>query len=247
MIAIILAAGLGSRLNLNRPKGLLNIYGKPLIAYSIDALISAGIEEIYLVIGYKQEHYKNYFQNFRTTANIRTIYNPKYEDYGSLYSLYVGLNSIEKQDDIVIMDADIIYNADEFIEFIQNTTTNSIFTTNVRQDRHDACYVEIDAQNKLRRISKNMHYVAPVKNEYLEHIGIVKTQRDDIEKLIEYCESKYNVGIRERHEYDYAFESIDAKYESFFIRDYVWGEIDDDIQLKTVITDIYPKLNLAHI
>ena len=48
-IAIILAAGLGSRLNERTehiPKGFLQIDDKTLIVMSIDKLLDAGIEEI---------------------------------------------------------------------------------------------------------------------------------------------------------------------------------------------------------
>ena len=58
MKAIILAAGRGSRMgNLTNeaPKCLLEVYEKPLIEHQIEALTKAGIKEISLVTGYKNE------------------------------------------------------------------------------------------------------------------------------------------------------------------------------------------------
>ena len=52
---IFLAAGLGSRLRpatLNVPKPLVRVHGKPIICSAIEAALSKGIEEIYIVRGY---------------------------------------------------------------------------------------------------------------------------------------------------------------------------------------------------
>mgnify|MGYP000871109212 CR=1 FL=1 len=49
MKALILAAGLGSRLKhetLHLPKALLNVNGKPILSYQIEALIEFGIDEL---------------------------------------------------------------------------------------------------------------------------------------------------------------------------------------------------------
>lgn len=62
MKAIILAAGRGSRmkdLTDERPKCLVELHGKPLINWQIDALKNAGINEIAVVTGYKREMLSN--------------------------------------------------------------------------------------------------------------------------------------------------------------------------------------------
>ncbi len=56
MQAIVPAAGRGSRLGEltdDRPKGLVEVAGRPLITYALDAAIEAGVDELVLVIGYE--------------------------------------------------------------------------------------------------------------------------------------------------------------------------------------------------
>lgn len=56
MRALILAAGRGRRLGAatsDRPKGLVELRGRPLIAWQLDALRSAGVEEVAIVRGYR--------------------------------------------------------------------------------------------------------------------------------------------------------------------------------------------------
>lgn len=69
MKAIILAAGRGSRmkdLTDDRPKCLVELHGKPLVEWQINALQEAGIREIAIVTGYKRELLAkcNYAQEF---------------------------------------------------------------------------------------------------------------------------------------------------------------------------------------
>ena len=56
--AVVLMAGSGSRLRangFNLPKPLIPIHGRPLISYTIDALVHAGIKIVYAVVGFESE------------------------------------------------------------------------------------------------------------------------------------------------------------------------------------------------
>lgn len=72
MKAIILAAGRGSRmehLTDERPKCLVNFRGKPLIEWQLEAIRAAGIKEIAIVTGYRNDLLASYnlveFHNLR--------------------------------------------------------------------------------------------------------------------------------------------------------------------------------------
>lgn len=60
--AIILAAGKGVRMKSDLPKVFHNIAGKPMLSYVIEAVKSAGIEKIYIVIGHRGELIREYFK-----------------------------------------------------------------------------------------------------------------------------------------------------------------------------------------
>lgn len=54
-LAIILAAGKGTRMKSELPKVLVPVCGRPMVRYVVDALKAAGVQRIVVVVGYKQE------------------------------------------------------------------------------------------------------------------------------------------------------------------------------------------------
>jgi glucose-1-phosphate thymidylyltransferase len=64
MHAVILAAGEGMRLRpltRTRPKPMLPIANRPLLAYVVEAVVDAGVDHVVLVVGYKRERIQSYF------------------------------------------------------------------------------------------------------------------------------------------------------------------------------------------
>jgi bifunctional UDP-N-acetylglucosamine pyrophosphorylase/glucosamine-1-phosphate N-acetyltransferase/UDP-N-acetylglucosamine pyrophosphorylase len=57
-IAIVMAAGKGTRMKSDLPKVLFPVLGRPMIHYAIDALEAAGVDQIVVVVGYRAEDVK---------------------------------------------------------------------------------------------------------------------------------------------------------------------------------------------
>ena len=54
-LAVVLAAGKGTRMKSDRPKVLAHVLGRPLVDFVLDALASAGVGRTLVVIGYRGE------------------------------------------------------------------------------------------------------------------------------------------------------------------------------------------------
>ncbi len=54
-LAIVLAAGKGTRMNSDLPKVLVEVGGRPMLSYVLDALRKGGVERIVLVVGHREE------------------------------------------------------------------------------------------------------------------------------------------------------------------------------------------------
>lgn len=62
-VAIILAAGVSSRMNTKLPKVLHEVCGRPMFAYVVDACRQADIQKLYVIVGYGKEQVIDYFSD----------------------------------------------------------------------------------------------------------------------------------------------------------------------------------------
>ncbi len=91
--AIILAAGYGMRMvpiNVEIPKGLLEIKGEPLIERIICQLHDVGITDIDVVVGFMKEQYEYLIDKY----HVNLVFNKDYMTKNNLYSLYKVSNKI---------------------------------------------------------------------------------------------------------------------------------------------------------
>jgi len=63
MDAVIIAGGEGKRMGRDLPKALVEVKGKPILAWQIDYLLNSEIEKIVLAIGHKAEAIVDYIRN----------------------------------------------------------------------------------------------------------------------------------------------------------------------------------------
>ncbi|WP_322817886.1 NTP transferase domain-containing protein [Tepidiforma sp.] len=86
MKAVILAAGDGGRLGeltRDRPKPLVEVGGRPIIAYTLEALHAAGVREIAVVIGYRAGQLGEALAA-QSPLPLSFIHNPRFREGASL-------------------------------------------------------------------------------------------------------------------------------------------------------------------
>lgn len=108
MQAVILAAGVGSRLGQhaeNKPKCLLEIGGKPLIMHLLEALADNGVGPILMMVGYQEEAIRKVVGN---RAEYMT--NERYRESNSLYSLYLAREWIKGP--FILLNGDLLAHPD---------------------------------------------------------------------------------------------------------------------------------------
>lgn len=110
--AIFIAAGFGSRLvpvTLNTPKPLVRVNGIRIIDTLIDAVLKAGISEIFIVRGYLAEQFDQLLYKY---PMIRFLENPAYNESNNISSAmvarYLMQNAYVFESDLLITNPDII-------------------------------------------------------------------------------------------------------------------------------------------
>lgn len=110
--AIILAAGKSSRFapfTYEKPKGLFCVKGEILIERQIEQLKEAGVNNIYIVVGYMKEK----FFYLERKYGVKLIVNNQFGKKGNLYSVYVARDYL---DNTFICCADHYFVSNPFID-----------------------------------------------------------------------------------------------------------------------------------
>lgn len=104
MRVIILAAGQGTRLRPHtntKPKCMVELCGKALIDYQLDAFKKAGITDITVVAGYREDKL--------VRAGVNKILNPCYASTNMVTTLMYARDLFDGHDDVLITYGDIVY------------------------------------------------------------------------------------------------------------------------------------------
>jgi choline kinase len=156
MQAVLLAAGLGSRLGSlteRIPKALIAVGGEPLLAYAVRFARRAGAREVVVVGGYGYELVEA--EVARRALPVTLVRNEAFRD-GNLVSLMTARPRLAADDELLVMNIDHIYRpaiaelagrpAEDVTAFIDTDRTLGA----------DDMKVERDGAGRVRRIAKTL-------------------------------------------------------------------------------------------
>ena len=144
--AIFIAAGFGSRMvpiTLNTPKPLIRVNGKRIIDTLLDAVVSAGIEEIYIVRGYLAEQFDQLLYKYPT---IKFIENPIYNESNNISSAVCARHLLKNA---YVLEADMYLYNPALIKKYQYSTNY----LGVPVDETDDWCFTTNSQNVIKKMS----------------------------------------------------------------------------------------------
>ena len=122
MQALILAAGIGSRLGKHtkdNTKCMLEINGKTLIQRTIEKLSNAGITKLIMVVGYKKDNLIKHLGGRYKNVEIEYVENPVYNSTNNIYSLYLAKEKLA-EDDTILIESDLIFEENILTDLIKD-------------------------------------------------------------------------------------------------------------------------------
>ena len=202
--AVFIAAGFGSRLvpiTLNTPKPLVRVNGVRMIDTLLDAVVAAGIEEIYLVRGYLGEQFDQLLYKY---PNIKFIENPLYNEANNISSAMIARHLLQNA---YVLESDLVLSNPEIITKYQYCSNYlGVYT----EYTDDWCFeTKNKVITKVKIGGNDCHHMYGI-SYWTEEEGA--KLYDDIKKVyempggkerywdqvpLEYCLSNYNVEVRE--------------------------------------------------
>lgn len=171
MQAVILAAGMGSRLNhinAGKPKSFLTINQETLIERAIRTFTQHGISDIHLVTGFRHDLMVDKLQK-RVTYH----HNPLYFCTNVLASFSIALSSIN--DDFIFLHADTIFE-DEILNQLISASGEIVLPIDYKVVQEEEMKVRVDSSLKVLEISKD---ISPEDADG-EFIGLAKLSKSSL-------------------------------------------------------------------
>ena len=170
MKALILAAGVSRRLypkTYNTPKCLLEVGGKPIINYQLEALSELGINDITMIVGYHREMLVESVEKNFPEINFKFIVNHHYFETNTAYSVYVGREALSDQH--LLMNADVVY-PKELLSKLYHSSFENVLAVDIKSCGREEVKVIDGGQNKISAIGKDL-----IEDQCLgEFIGVAK-------------------------------------------------------------------------
>lgn len=240
MKAIILAAGVGKRLwpvTQHRPKCLVEVGGRTLLARSLDALGAVGIKQATLVVGYKQDMIRAAVAGGAHGLDVRFLTNEQFHR-GSLTSLWLARTEFD--DDVLLMDADVLFHRTILRRLVESAWPTALLLDETVVQRTEECMAAVRS-GRVVALSKRM----PDRYDLAgEGVGFLKVQRRDTAALTDSLGGAVDRGALDM-EYEDAlaefFTTVHVGYER--IGGLPWIEIDFPEDVARAEREILPKLD----
>ena len=243
MRAIILGAGSGSRMGQHTrdiPKVLLDINGKSILERQISLLREHGVNEIFVVTGYKREKH--------VLKDIEYIFNPRYSETEQLASMMVARTKVS--DDVLIIFGDIIFDSQILQQILASNDDIAIAidldwekSYNERTDNPKSLADKVLInQKKILRISAKETSLDIENQTVGEFLGVIKLSANGSRTIIKKYEELEKSYVGKFHDadsfkkaklVDILQELIDSKTEIYPITiSGKWCEIDTPMDLE---------------
>lgn len=182
MNTIILCAGQGTRLKPltnDKPKCMVELFGKPLLNWQIDILHECGINDITIVTGYKKE--------VIDYDNITFFSNPDFSSTNMVETLFCA-NKV-MFDNIIVSYGDIIYeksvldsliSSNDEISVVVDQNWKDLWELRFKNPLDDAESLEIDSSGNISEIGQKVTDFSKIHGQF---IGLMKFQGNGLEYL----------------------------------------------------------------
>ena len=227
LTAIILAAGLGSRLRPltdTTPKCLLDIGGKTILARQLERIAAAGIRRAVVVTGYRADDVETHLRGNRPPIDVALAPNPEYATTGNCMSVLAARSEVRGAG-IVICDGDVVLTGDALTRLVAEPGHSALLLDAETQLAEEEMKALLDAQGAVRRLSKTL---VPAECAG-ESIGIQKVSGLALPIFWATLESMREAGDTQGY-YEDAFQRMinaGVSFRTVPIGHHEWTEIDD--------------------
>jgi choline kinase len=233
MRAVILAAGVGSRLELltnGKPKCLADIGGRPLLLHQLEALSDHGVGPVLMVVGFEHEA-------IRRVAGQRVEYlvNERFRETNSLYSLWMAREWVKGP--FVLLNADLFFHPEVLSRLLEDPGNVLAYDSTSSRGREQT-KVAIQGR-KVIDLGKDL----PPASARGESLGLLKFEADGAKAMLDVASELIGQG----QEKAWVIEATRAvcKMVPLYgvnVAGLPWTEVDFPHDLEQARSEVWPSI-----
>lgn len=233
--AIILSAGKGSRLlplTAERPKCLIELGGRSLLEWQLDALRDSGVAEVVVVTGFRDDLVDAVVAR---REGVRTLFNPFYHVADNLGSVWMARAEFDSA--TLLLNGDTLVSPD-LLATVLAAETGPIAVTVDEKDGYDADDMKVLREgDRLLRIGKALEPGA----YNAESIGLIAFRGEGPRLFVDQVEAMMRQSDGTRRWYLRAIDALalaGADIRTVSIRGEEWQEVDfpEDVEAAKALT-----------
>jgi choline kinase len=228
----MLAAGASTRLRpLTNvmPKCLLKVGGKTLLEQTIENVLTAGIKEIAMVVGYRAEMIREFVKERFPQQRIHMILNPNFVHTNNAYSLLLARRFLEDRNgkvnhNLLLLDSDILFSRKLLPYLLSIDVENKIAVRVSGEHNEEEIQAGINPDGNIYSIGKR----SALDKASSESIGIELFSAEAAARLFVVLEHRVRDGTGRSEFYEAAFQEM----------------INEGVILKAVDVSTFPTIEI---
>lgn len=242
MQGLILAAGMGNRLGKftkDNTKCMVELNGKKLIDYTLEALIKVGIKKVIIVIGYEGLKLKNYLSKRHPMIEKIYVENKIYDKTNNIYSLWLAKSYLE-EDDTILLESDLIFEKDILENLIKSPDKNLAVVSKYERWM-DGTVALLDEKDKIISFIPGSSFDWRNTKDYYKTVNIYKFSKEFSKNTYNPFLEAYIKTMGENEYYEQVLRVIahlgNVDFKAHRLNNELWYEVDDaqDLDIASTI------------
>lgn len=179
MQAIILAAGMGSRLKditANNTKCMVKVNGVTIIERMLCQIDKRDFSRVIIVTGYEGQKIKEYVDSLDLNTSILYVHNPIYDKTNNIYSLALAADYLV-EDDTILFESDLIFE-DSVLDALIDDPRDTLALVDKYEAWMDGTVIKLDEDDQITAFVPGKKFVYEDIDSYYKTVNLYKFSKD---------------------------------------------------------------------
>src|SRR4051794_11340852 len=176
---------------------MVELNGRRLVEYALDALIQAQVERIVVVVGHGADEVRAFLGHKQAGIPVHYVTNPVYAETNNIYSLLLARDYLE-EDDTLLLESDVIFEPEILLACASHPAPN-VAVVAAYEPWMDGTVTVLDDDLRVTRFVSKREFRRAEVASYFKTVNLYKLSRELTRCLMPFLDAY--VGVKGRGHY----------------------------------------------